>query len=84
MACLIGQHKPSKVDLRHYLRFKIEGNSTPFRSSGSLWLPATTKRAVQLSLSKDHESMDLLDMMLAKKRSPDRKKWLESKGDLIE
>ena len=26
----------------------------------------------------------LLDMLLAKKRAPDRKKWLETKGDLAE
>lgn len=26
----------------------------------------------------------LMDMLLAKKRSPDRKSWLESKGNLAE
>jgi topoisomerase-4 subunit B len=26
--------------------------------------------------------LELMDMLLAKKRSPDRKAWLESKGNL--
>jgi len=30
------------------------------------------------------DTAELLDMLLAKKRSPDRKKWLEEKGNLAE
>lgn len=41
-----------------------------------------TRRLVQLTLEKPEETNQLLDMLLAKKRSSDRKSWLESKGDL--
>ena len=32
--------------------------------------------------TKPENTEKLLDMLLAKKRAPDRKKWLETKGDL--
>ena len=43
-----------------------------------------TRRLVQLTLAEGDDTHDLLDMLLAKKRSGDRKNWLETKGDLAE
>ena len=43
-----------------------------------------TRRLVQLTVSAKDKTDQLMDMLLAKKRSADRRKWLESKGDLAE
>jgi topoisomerase-4 subunit B len=37
---------------------------------------------VQLTVDDDLQTRGLMDMLLAKKRSGDRKMWLETKGDL--
>jgi topoisomerase-4 subunit B len=39
---------------------------------------------VQLTVDAKEGTEKLLDMLLAKKRAADRKKWLETKGDLAE
>jgi topoisomerase-4 subunit B len=39
---------------------------------------------VQLTLDAGDNSHQMLDMLLAKKRAPDRKAWLEDKGNLAE
>jgi topoisomerase-4 subunit B len=41
-----------------------------------------TRRLVQLTIDDADETVALMDMLLAKKRAPDRKSWLETKGDL--
>ena len=42
-----------------------------------------TRRLVQLTLEEDETStIEVMDMMLAKKRASDRKNWLETKGHL--
>jgi topoisomerase-4 subunit B len=43
-----------------------------------------TRRLVQLTVDEHAETMELMDMLLSKKRSGDRKDWLQSKGDLVE
>ena len=43
-----------------------------------------TRRLVQLSVSNDDNSEELMDMLLAKKRASERRQWLEDKGDLAE
>ena len=43
-----------------------------------------TRRLVQLTVSAKDKTDQVMDMLLAKKRSADRRKWLESKGDLAE
>ena len=43
-----------------------------------------TRRLVQLTVSGSDKTDQLVDMLLAKKRSQDRRKWLETKGDLAE
>ncbi|MNH44701.1 DNA topoisomerase 4 subunit B [compost metagenome] len=44
-----------------------------------------TRRLVQLTmgeLEEGDETLQLMDMLLAKKRAPDRREWLEEKGNL--
>jgi topoisomerase-4 subunit B len=41
-----------------------------------------TRRLVQLTLEDAAQTRSLMDMLLAKKRAPDRRNWLETKGDL--
>ena len=41
-----------------------------------------TRRLVQLTLN-DEDVIQSMDMLLAKKRSGDRKVWLEQKGNLV-
>jgi topoisomerase-4 subunit B len=43
-----------------------------------------TRRLVRLVIEGGDDTNALLDMLLAKKRSADRKVWLESKGDLAQ
>jgi topoisomerase-4 subunit B len=43
-----------------------------------------TRRLVQLSLTNVKETFKLIDMLLAKKRSADRRTWLQKKGNLVE
>jgi topoisomerase-4 subunit B len=40
-----------------------------------------TRRLVQLTLDGDEETTEVMDMLLAKKRSGDRRVWLETSGD---
>ncbi len=39
---------------------------------------------MQLTADDNDEMLEMMDMLLAKKRSGDRKTWLESKGNLAE
>lgn len=41
-----------------------------------------TRRLVQLTLGNEQNAFKRLDLLLAKKRSSDRREWLEKKGDL--
>lgn len=47
-----------------------------------------TRRLVQLTFDASEEqkteTFELMDMLLAKKRSEDRKSWLQTKGDQVE
>ncbi len=43
-----------------------------------------TRRLVQLTISGRDKTDQLMDMLLAKKRSKDRRNWLETKGNLAE
>ncbi len=40
-----------------------------------------TRRLVQLTIDDVVQTMETMDMLLAKKRATDRKDWLEMKGD---
>jgi topoisomerase-4 subunit B len=41
-----------------------------------------TRRLIQLTLDNPLQVFQTMDMLLSKKRAPDRKKWLEEKGNL--
>jgi len=43
-----------------------------------------TRRLVQLTVDQAKKTQELMDMLLAKKRSGDRKIWLEKYGNLAE
>ncbi len=43
-----------------------------------------TRRLVQLTIKASDQTDQLMDMLLSKKRSADRRKWIETKGNLAE
>ena len=43
-----------------------------------------TRRLVRLTVSGADNTNRLMDMLLAKKRSADRREWLQKKGNLAE
>ncbi|HET7371433.1 MAG TPA: DNA topoisomerase IV subunit B [Gammaproteobacteria bacterium] len=64
-------------------RFKGLGEMSPQQLRETSISP-DTRRLVQLTIDGNDKTDDLLDMLLAKRRSPDRKAWLEEKGNLAE
>jgi topoisomerase-4 subunit B len=64
-------------------RFKGLGEMNPLQLRETAMAP-DTRRLVQLTIDSAKKVDELMDMLLSKKRSPDRKKWLESKGDLAD
>jgi topoisomerase-4 subunit B len=64
-------------------RFKGLGEMNPLQLRETTMDP-DTRRLVRLVLDAGDGTNNMLDMLLAKKRAPDRKAWLEKKGDLAE
>ncbi|KTT46399.1 DNA topoisomerase IV subunit B [Pseudomonas oryzihabitans] len=64
-------------------RFKGLGEMNPLQLRETTMDP-NTRRLVQLTLEDVPGTLEMMDMLLAKKRSSDRKSWLESKGDRAE
>ncbi|MCH8866704.1 MAG: DNA topoisomerase IV subunit B [Proteobacteria bacterium] len=64
-------------------RFKGLGEMNPSQLREST-MNRDTRRLVQLTVSDKDETDQLMDMLLAKKRAKDRRKWLEAKGNLAE
>jgi topoisomerase-4 subunit B len=64
-------------------RFKGLGEMNPLQLRETTMAP-DTRRLVQLTIDDMPGTEALMDMLLSKKRAPDRKVWLESKGDMAE
>lgn len=64
-------------------RFKGLGEMNP-KQLRETTMNRDTRRLVQLSVSPNDESDELMDMLLAKKRANERREWLENNGDLAE
>jgi topoisomerase-4 subunit B len=60
-------------------RFKGLGEMNPMQLRETTMDP-DTRRLVQLQLDSSEKTDELMDMLLAKKRSPDRRAWLEKNG----
>ncbi|AZG34907.1 MAG: DNA topoisomerase IV subunit B [Shewanella psychromarinicola] len=75
---ITAENKKGKVQVT---RFKGLGEMNPLQLRETTMDP-NTRRLVQLTIDDADETVALMDMLLAKKRAPDRKTWLESKGDL--
>jgi topoisomerase-4 subunit B len=74
------ENKKGKVGVQ---RFKGLGEMNPMQLRETV-MSGDTRRLVRLSMESGDETNQMMDMLLAKKRAPDRKAWLESKGDLAQ
>ncbi|WP_218352339.1 DNA topoisomerase IV subunit B [Alteromonas lipotrueiana] len=74
------EKKRGKVNVQ---RFKGLGEMNPIQLRETTMDP-NTRRLVQLTIDDSENMLELMDMLLAKKRSGDRKTWLESKGNMAE
>ena len=72
------ENKRVKIQVQ---RFKGLGEMNPSQLRETTMLP-DTRRLFQLTLDNPLQVFQTMDMLLSKKRAPDRKKWLEEKGNL--
>jgi topoisomerase-4 subunit B len=74
------EKKKGKISV---MRFKGLGEMNPQQLRETTINP-DTRRLVQLTIEAGDDTHKIMDMMLAKKRAGDRKKWLEEKGNLAD
>ncbi|MDG1206114.1 MAG: DNA topoisomerase IV subunit B [Pseudomonadales bacterium] len=77
---IAAEKKKGKVSVQ---RFKGLGEMNPLQLRETA-MAEDTRRLVQLTVDSTLEATEMLDMLLAKKRSGDRKIWLEKNGDQAE
>lgn len=74
------EKKKGKVSIQ---RFKGLGEMNPIQLRETT-MAKDTRRLLQLHVPNPDTAQVMFDMLLAKKRSADRRQWLETKGDLAE
>jgi len=74
---LEAEKKRGKINVQ---RFKGLGEMNPLQLRETTMDP-NTRRLVQLTIDDVQQTMEMMDMLLAKKRANDRRDWLEMKGD---
>lgn len=74
------ERKNAKIGVQ---RFKGLGEMNPLQLRETTMSP-DTRRLVQLTIEPGDGTNEIMDMLLAKKRSGDRKQWLEDKGNLAD
>ena len=77
---LATEKKNVKINVQ---RFKGLGEMNPGQLRETT-LSADTRRLVQLTTETGDSTTKMMNMLLAKKRASDRKKWLEDKGNLAD
>ncbi len=77
---IAAEKKRGKVQVT---RFKGLGEMNPGQLRETTMDP-NTRRLVQLTIDDGEATLALMDMLLAKKRAPDRKHWLEVNGDMAQ
>ena len=77
---IAAEKKRGKVNVQ---RFKGLGEMNP-RQLRETTIAPETRRLVQLTVRADDGTEERLDLLLSRKRASDRRRWLETKGDLAE
>ena len=76
---IVAEKRKGKVNVQ---RFKGLGEMNPMQLRETTMTP-DTRRLVRLTLEAGDGTDEVMDKLLAKKRSQDRKKWLEESGNLL-
>lgn len=74
------ENKRGKINVQ---RFKGLGEMNPMQLRETT-MARDTRRLVQLTIESGDGTHEMMDMLLAKKRSGDRKSWLQQKGNLAQ
>jgi len=77
---IAAENRKGKVNVQ---RFKGLGEMNPTQLRETTIAP-DTRRLVQLTIAADDGTDQIMDLLLSKRRAPDRRVWLEQKGDLAE
>ena len=75
---LLKENKRQKIQVQRFIGL---GEMNPKQLRETTMQP-DTRRLIQLTLNHPLQIQETMDMLLSKKRSSDRKSWLETKGNL--